>query len=169
MSSTNTSMKMRIIHRYLGYFLAGIMAVYSISGIVMVFRNTDFLKSEVVTEKQIAPNLKAKEISPAVKMKIRVEKQEDGVIYFKGGTYNQQTGDFYAKEMKLPFILEKMEKLHKATTDSPLYFLNLFFGFSLLFFVISAFWMYAPKMPVFKKGMYFALAGALLTMIMLFL
>jgi len=28
--------------------------------------------------------------------------------------------------------------------------------------------MFTPKMPVFKKGMYFALAGALLTLIMLF-
>lgn len=35
---------MRIIHRYLGFFLAGIMAVYAVSGMVMVFRTTDFLK-----------------------------------------------------------------------------------------------------------------------------
>jgi hypothetical protein len=61
-----------------------------------------------------------------------------------------------------------MEKLHKATTQSPLYFLNLFFGGSLLFFALSSFWMYAPKMPIFKKGLYFALAGAALTVLMLF-
>ena len=58
--------------------------------------------------------------------------------------------------MKLPILLQKMEKLHKATTESPLYYLNLFFGASLLFFVLSSFWMFTPKMPAFKKGMYFA-------------
>lgn len=36
--------RMRIYHRYLGYFLAGIMAVYAISGLTMIFRDTDFLK-----------------------------------------------------------------------------------------------------------------------------
>ncbi len=28
---------MRLIHRYLGFFLAGIMAVYALSGIIMIF------------------------------------------------------------------------------------------------------------------------------------
>ncbi len=37
---------MRITHRYLGYFLAGIMAVYALSGILLVYRDTDFLKNE---------------------------------------------------------------------------------------------------------------------------
>ena len=36
--------RMRIWHRYLGFFLAGIMAVYSTSGVLMIFRDTDFLK-----------------------------------------------------------------------------------------------------------------------------
>lgn len=33
---------MRVYHRYLGFFLAGIMAVYAISGVVLIFRDTDF-------------------------------------------------------------------------------------------------------------------------------
>ena len=70
--------------------------------------------------------------------------------------------------MKLPFVLEKMERLHKATTNSPLFFLNTFFGASLLFFVLSAFWMYTPKMHVFKKGMYFAIRGIVLTLVLVF-
>jgi hypothetical protein len=37
---------MRVYHRYLGFFLAGIMAIYSVSGIIMIFRDTDFLKKE---------------------------------------------------------------------------------------------------------------------------
>jgi len=46
---------------------------------------------------------------------------------------------------------------------------SFFFGFSLLFFVLSAFWMFLPSMPIFKKGMYYAIGGGILTLMMLFL
>ncbi|MEA1787247.1 hypothetical protein U1E44_14185 [Arenibacter sp. GZD96] len=165
---TPFSFQVRLIHRYLGYFLAGIMAVYAISGIIMIFRQTNFLKSEVVEEIHIGSNLSEGEIGPKIKMGVKVDKKEGDVLYFKDGNYNEATGMATVKKMKLPFLLDKMEKMHKATTKSPLFYLNIFFGTSLLFFVISAFWMYTPKMPVFKKGMYFALAGFLLTLIMVF-
>lgn len=166
---TPFSFQMRIIHRYLGYFLAGIMAMYAVSGIIMIFRETDFLKNEVVTVRELEPNLTGGELSPKLRMAVKVDKKEGNILYFKDGKYNQKTGVAEVKKMQLPFVLEKMERLHKATTDSPVYFLNIFFGASLLFFVLSAFWMYTPKMPVFKKGMYFATAGIVLTLVLVFI
>jgi uncharacterized iron-regulated membrane protein len=50
---TPFSFQVRVIHRYLGYFLSGIMFMYAVSGIVMIFRQTNFLKSEVVLEKKL--------------------------------------------------------------------------------------------------------------------
>ena len=166
---TPFSFQIRIIHRYLGFFLAGIMFVYALSGIIMDYRNTDFLKTEVITEKKLAPNLSELDLAPIFKKGAKVIKQEGAVLYLRNGNYNQTTGVATIKKMQLPFVLDKMEKLHKANTSSPLYFLNIFFGVALLFFVFSAFWMYAPKMPVFKKGMYFAVGGVLLTIILLFI
>ncbi len=166
---TPFSFQMRIIHRYLGYFLAGIMAMYAVSGIIMIYRETDFLKNEVITVRELEPNLTGGELSPKLRMAVKVDKKEGDILYFKDGNYNQKTGVAKVKKMQLPFVLEKMERLHKATTDSPVYFLNIFFGASLLFFVLSAFWMYTPKMPVFKKGMYFAAAGIILTLILVFI
>jgi len=64
---------------------------------------------------------------------------------------------------------KNMTDLHKATTDSPLFFLNIFFGASLLFFVLSSFWMFLPNTTVFKKGMIFTAAGLVLTLLMIFL
>ena len=125
---TQLSLQMRIIHRYLGFFLAGIMAVYALSGSVMIFRETNFLKNEVVVERQLEPNLTGGELSPKLRMGVKVEKKEGDVLYFEGGNYNQKTGVAIVKKMELPFFLEKMERLHKATTKSPLYFLNIFFG-----------------------------------------
>jgi uncharacterized iron-regulated membrane protein len=168
MGSKKTATQVRIIHRYLGFFLAGIMAVYAISGIILIFRNTDFLKNEIITDKQIEANLSAEEIGPALKMRVRVEKEEEGIVYLKHGTYNTATGAVYISKKELPFLLQKMQKLHKATTNSPLFYLNIFFGLSLLFFVLSAFWMYTPKMPIFKKGLYYTIGGIILTLILLF-
>jgi uncharacterized iron-regulated membrane protein len=165
-----TGLRMRIIHRYLGFFLAGIMAMYSISGILMIFRNTDFLKSEVLAETQLKPNLSVGELSTELRVKggVKPEKTEGDVVYFKDGNYNAKTGMATIKKKELPLILDKMEHLHKATTDSPVYWLNIFFGLSLLFFVISSFWMFLPNTSVFKKGLYFSLAGMVLTIILLF-
>ncbi|WP_291869000.1 PepSY domain-containing protein [Maribacter sp.] len=165
---TPFSFQIRIIHRYLGFFLAGIMAVYAVSGIILVFRKTNFLKSEVIIEQQFEPNLTESALSSKFKKGVKVEKIEGEVSYFKNGNYNQKTGVATIKKMELPFFLKKMEQLHKATTNSPLYFFNIFFGSALLFFVLSAFWMYTPKMPVFKKGMYFAITGIVMTLVLLF-
>lgn len=135
----------------------------------MIFRETDFLKTETIETIQLETNLTGGELSPKLRMGVKVDRTEGDLLYFKDGNYKKTTGVATVKKLNLPFVLEKMERLHKATTNSPLYYLNIFFGTSLLFFVISAFWMYSPKMKVFKKGMYFAIVGSVLTLLMLFL
>ncbi len=153
MTSRKTANNFRVIHRYLGFFLAGIMAVYAISGMILIFRNTDFLKNETKIEKQIAPNLAKHELGLALKKRrLRVEKEEGDTYFFKDGTYNKTTGLAKYSEKELPYLLDKMTHLHKANTNHPLFFLNIFFGASLLFFVISAFWMFMPGTDIFKKG-----------------
>jgi hypothetical protein len=160
---------MRIYHRYLGFFLAGIMAVYAISGVVLIFRNTDFLKSEKTVETPLTANLPDEEIGKALKIReFKVEKTEGDVVYFKDGTYNKTSGLATQKMKKLPYVLDKMTKLHKANTNSPLFYLNIFFGASLLFFVVSAFWMFMPASPMFRKGLYFALGGLILALVLIF-
>ncbi len=168
-SPTSVHINMRVIHRYLGFFLAGIMAMYAFSGVILIFRNTDFLKKEIHYEKDLATNLSATKLKGAVKIKgFKVTKTEGNILHFKQGTYNSETGKADYKIKELPYIIDKMTHLHKATTKDPLYWLNIFFGVSLLFFVISSFWMFMPSSSVFKKGLWFTLAGIILTLIMLF-
>lgn len=162
--------KMRVIHRYLGFFLAGIMAVYALSGIVLIFRDTDFLKQKEEITKELAPNIAKEALGKALKMRrLDVEKEEGNIYYFRDGTYDKSTGVAKFTKKELPLILEKMTHLHKAKSSEPLFFLNIFFGVSLLFFVISSFWMFMPSTSVFKKGMYFTLGGIVLTLLLLFL
>ena len=160
---------MRIYHRYLGFFLAGIMAVYAISGILLIFKDTDFLKSDKLVEKKLSPDIKTEDLGKALRIKdFKIDREENGILYFKQGTFNKATGIANVSIKKLPRILEKLTQIHKASTKDPLFFLNIFFGLSLLFFVVSSFWMFMPKTEIFKKGLYFTLGGIALTLILIF-
>ena len=89
------------------------------------------------------------------------------LLRFEQGTYNSTTGEVDYTTKLYPWLIDRLTQLHKANTGSSLFFLNIFFGISLLFFVVSAFWMYMPSSGIFKKGMYFVAAGILLTLLML--
>ena len=162
--------KMRIYHRYLGFFLAGIMAVYAISGVILIFRDTSFLKQTKQMQQQLQPGLTADAVGKAIRMRdLKFESANGDVQNFKNGTYNLATGAVSYTTTSLPKMIEKLTHLHKAGTKDPLFYLNVFFGISLLFFVISSFWMFMPKTSIFKKGLYFTLAGIVLTILMLFI
>ena len=162
-------MTMRILHRYLGFFLAGIMAVYAISGLVLIFRSTDFLKQQVVNERTIARDLSAEEAGKVLRIKdFAVDRTDGGTIYFTGGSYEAATGRAVVTTKELPYVLDKMTHLHKANTKDPLYYFNITFGLALLFFVVSAFWMFMPGSRILRKGLLFSAAGLVLTLILLF-
>ena len=168
-ASNPTGTRMRVLHRYLGFFLAGIMATYALSGVVLIFRNTDFLKREVTVEKTLPPDLDAGALGEQLRIKrLEVTRTAAGTDYFAQGSYVRATGVARYTTRQLPYVLERLTRLHKSSTDHPLYWLNVFFGLSLLFFVVSAFWMFLPATRVFRKGLYFALAGLLLTLALLF-
>jgi uncharacterized iron-regulated membrane protein len=169
MKEVNTQ-RMRVYHRYLGFFLAGIMAMYAISGITLIFRDTDFLKVEKQNESHLEPNLSAEALGRALRMRdLKIEKEDGDIMTFPNGTYDKSTGVANYSTKELPYFLEKITNLHKAEFKDPLFFLNVFFGLSLLFFVISAFWMFLPKTPTFRKGLYFTLTGLILTLILIFI
>lgn len=165
----STHLRMRIWHRYLGFFLAGIMGMYAISGIVLIFRDTDTFKRDTLVSKEIKPNASEKEIGQLLRIKnLKVEREEGDKMYFANGVYDKSTGVAEYTVKKLPFILDKITHFHKAKSAEPLFFFNILFGMGLLFFVISAFWMYIPQKSILRKGIYFTLGGIALALIMLF-
>ena len=169
-SKATTHNRMRIYHRYLGFFLAGIMAMYAISGTILIFRDTDFLKKEKQVKEQLKPGLTADELGKAIRKRdLKIDSTAGDMQLFKGGSYNKQTGAVSYTNKRLQPFAEKLTHLHKASTKEPLFFLNIFFAVSLLFFVISSFWMFMPNSSIFKKGLYFTLAGIVLTLLLLFI
>ena len=170
MNNRKISNKFRVYHRYLGFFLAGIMAMYAISGIVLIFTNTEAFKIEKLIEKKVSPTLSEEEIGKTLKIKnFEIQKTEGNKAYFEHGVLDKTTGIASYKTKQLPVILESMTKLHKANTNRPLFWLNIIFGLSLLFFVISAFWMFMPSTKIFRKGIFFTIGGIILTLILLFI
>ena len=129
MANSTVNSKMRIYHRYLGFFLAGIMAVYAISGFTMIFRDTDFLKSDHKNEKQLRPGIKPEDLGRELRIRdLKVTKEAGDSIYFAQGTYNKSTGMAVYTTREWPYFMEKLTRLHKADTNSPLFFLNVFFS-----------------------------------------
>nr|WP_319267218.1 hypothetical protein [uncultured Draconibacterium sp.] len=160
----------RVYHRYLGFFLAGIMTIYALSGTIMIFRTTDFLKQDKVTEREIGANVPAEELGGKLFIRnLEVLEEDANTITFQQGTYDKTSGVATYTVKELPFVLKKLESLHKATTNSPLYFLNIFFGISLLFFSVSAFFMYTKTNKVLRKGVYVAIAGLVFAAIIVFI
>ncbi|MBD1259012.1 PepSY domain-containing protein [Maribacter polysiphoniae] len=161
---------MRIVHRYLGFFLAGIMAVYAFSGIILIFRETNFLKSEQTIEKKVGTAMSSEQLGRALHLKnLRISKVEGDMQYFDHGTYNSATGDVKYTAKELPAVLRKLNQLHKASTNQPLFWLNIFFGVSLFFFVVSSFFMFKPKTKTLKEGVYVSIVGVVLTVLLVFM
>ena len=158
--------RFRVYHRYLGFFLAGIMTIYALSGTIMIFRTTDFLKQDKIKEREIGANIPAEELGAKLFIRnLQVLNEDENTVTFSQGSYDKTTGVATYKVKELPFVFQKLEKLHKATTNSPLYFLNIFFGVSLLFFSVSAFFMYTKTNKVLRKGVIVAIAGLIFAVI----
>ncbi len=163
------SQDMRIYHRYLGFFLVGIMTMYSISGIILVYRNTDFLKVTKHYEENVGTNLSDKELGEKIRIRnLQFTDQTDDVATFKEGSYDMNTGVVNYSKKQLPTFLEKLTHFHKAKKGDNLYYFNVFFGLCLLFFVISSLFMFMPRSNAMKKGWYWIVAGMILAIIILY-
>ena len=166
------SYKVRVIHRLLGFFLAGIMIIYAFTGIIMTYRKVDFLKVDKQIEIQIDPSIHIAELSSHLEIKkFKVIKTEAEILYFENGTYDIQNGIARYTIQAYPSFMQKMINFHETSTKShpSTYLLNVFFGISLLFFVISAFWMFNIKNKAFPKGMYYLVAGIVFSILLLIL
>lgn len=144
------------------------MAVYAISGILLIFRKTDFLKYEQIQVQQLTPQLTNAQLTSTLNIKGSevISESETGIV-LNVGEYDKTTGTMSVVKKDYPIVLAKMVKLHKATHKSPLYWLNITFGVGLLFFVISAFMMFVPKLPMYKNGLKIAGVGALVTVLVI--
>lgn len=166
MASPQFHNTLRKYHRWLGFFLSGIIFIYAVSGTLLIFRKTEFLKFPQIESQQLQTGLTSSELSKVLAVKdFQVITETESKITYTQGQYDKNTGTATIETKDYPLVLAKLVKLHKATHKSPLYFLNIFFGTALLFFVISAFFIFMPKLSVFKNSMKIAGVGALFALL----
>jgi len=159
---------MRVLHRDIGFFMAGLVIVYALSGIVLMYRDTEFLKSETQIEQKLTPNMEPAMIGEALRIRdLKVIKTEGDIVTFQSGTYNSTTGVAIYTMKGIIFPFNKLINLHKAISKNPAHWFNLIFGVLLFFMAISSFWMFKPENKNFRRGLYLAGAGIVFVIILL--
>ena len=166
--SAKSANTFRKYHRIIGFFLAGVMMIYASSGVLLIFRTTDFLKFESTEVRQLAAGLSADELNDELHIRrFKVTEETTTDILFEQGSYSKVDGSATITSKNYPLLVKKMVDLHKATPNSPLFFMNVVFGLGLLFLAVSSFFMFIVKAPAFKSGIKFAIAGFLVALVVL--
>jgi len=161
---------MRLLHRDIGYIVIGLTLIFSISGIVLIYRDTSFLKTEKLVEKTVSPNMEVSELGKVLHLRdIKIQKEEGEIVYFHNGTYNKATGEVKYLSEELPMVLNKFINVHKSSSRNVLHWFTLIYGVLLLFLTVSSFWMYKPKTKMFIRSIYFAGIGIVIAFIILLL
>lgn len=159
---------MRALHRDIGYVVVGLTIIYAFSGILLIYRGTDFMKFEQTIERQLSPNLEESTLGRELRFRhFKIDKTENNIIYFNNGTYNIETGKTIIIEKRLPEIFGKMNGLHKKSNRSISHVFSTIYGVLLLFLAISSFWMYKPNTKKFRRGLIFAGIGLILSIVLL--
>ncbi|WP_163339084.1 hypothetical protein [Desulfopila sp. IMCC35008] len=158
---------MRFLHRDIGFFVIGLTVIYGISGIVLTYRDTGFLKSESYVQKYVEPGLTFDQLGKALHLRgITLVDQDDKVISFLKGSYNKETGLATYVNEEIPVLLRALNTLHIASSKDARSLFNVVFAGMLLFLAISSFWMYRPGTRLFKRGLVTALAGMVLSILL---
>lgn len=169
MEATSSKMRktMRDLHNNIGFFIVGLVVIYSLSGIVQTYRDTSFMKHDINNEKKIETNLDAESIGKAIKIKeLKVEKTENGIMYFKQGSYNPQTGEVKYTTSELYGWVKPFTELHKANSKNIVHYFTIVFAVALFFMCVSAFWMFKPGTKLFSRGVILTVVGIIASIIL---
>jgi len=161
---------MRIIHRDIGFFVIGLTVIYCISGFMLTFRDTGFLKSETIVEKHITPGLQNTQLGRALHLRhINIIDQDDQEIRFTAGSYNRETGVAIYISEEIPSVLRALNSLHSTSSKSERSLFTAIYAGLLLFLALSSFWMYKPGSRFFKRGIVLASTGFCASILLIFL
>ncbi len=160
---------MRALHRDLGFLAIGLVIVYALSGIILIYRDTDFMKRTETVEKTLAPGLSAEQLGGELKMRgFKVTGQTSSTILFDGGTYDIGSGKavYTQKSVVAPF--DRFISLHKASSgNNKSHWALMLFGVILFFLALSSLFIYKPKTKLFRRGAWLTVVGVAVTVLLL--
>jgi len=144
--------------------------IYSLSGMLLIYRDSDLLKHNTSFEKILSTNLTSSELSKAIQLRdLRVLKTEGDTLFFKTGTYNKKTGLAKYSKQTILFPFNKFIELHTTSNKLPAHLFTTIFGGILLFLAISSFWMFKKGSRLFRRGLYLSGIGIIGSLLLLFI
>lgn len=153
---------MRNLHRDIGFLVIGLTLMYCISGITLIYREDGFLKFENKVETTIAQGLSGKELETALHLRrMKIEKQEDNIIYFNYGEYDSLTGHVSYTTQEYPWIIQKFNALHLSPSAPAIHYFGIMYGILLLFLATSSLFMYRSGTKNARRGVTLATIGVI--------
>jgi len=158
----------RVLHRNTGFFILGFVLIYALSGITLIYRDSDFLKHEKTVVQKIPAETKPADLGQVLKIReFKILKTEGDIIYFQGGSFNTTTGEAEMTVKELVYPLNKLASLHKTPSKNPFHWFNLAFGIIMVFMAVSSLWMFNKKSKLFRNAVYTVLAGFIFAVVLL--
>ncbi|WP_028579839.1 hypothetical protein [Desulfogranum japonicum] len=153
---------MRTLHRDIGFFVVGLTIIYCVSGVLLTYRDTGFLKSEILIEKTLKPGLAANTLGRELRIRdLKVTAGENDIISFATGSYNTVTGIATYTASEHPYLLRLFNNLHHVSSKDGRHWFTTLYAIALLFLALSSFWMYIPGNSHFKRGLLISFCGIL--------
>lgn len=161
---TNIYNVMRVLHRDIGFLTIGLTIVYALSGMLLIYRNTDFMKVNKTEEMQLEAGLKGGNLAPKLRIRsFNVEREEGSKIFFKEGVYDAETGMATVTRKVYPFPLDKLVNLHKVTGVNKISVVALIYGFMLTFLAVSSLFMFKFGSKKSRRGMVIIAVSVVMT------
>lgn len=167
---TNIYNVMRVLHRDIGFLTIGLTIVYALSGTLLIYRNTDFMKVSRTEEMQLETGLKGGNLGSHLRIPaFNVEREEESKIFFKEGVYDAETGMATVTRKVYPFPLDKLVNLHKITGVSRMSAIALIYGFMLTFLAVSSLFMFKFGSKKSRRGMVMIAVSVVATIVIVML
>ncbi|TRX70591.1 hypothetical protein [Carboxylicivirga sp. M1479] len=166
----STTKIMRALHRDIGFLMIGLTIIYCISGIVLVYRDTDTFTIDEQYIENIKPNMAAHELGSALKLRrLRVLEETADTIYFNYGNYCKSSGEAVYTINTYPDVVWLINGFHKTKSRFGAHWLAVIYGVLLFFLAISSLWMYKPKSKKFIRGLVLTAIGLIIAVIALYI
>lgn len=164
----------RCLHRDIGFLVLGLTIAYALSGVVLVYRETDFLKSEESVERTAPQQLAPEELGRMLHARrLEVTSVDGDVLHFqdgsaiKDGVYDKSTGSIRYVAKQYPTFIDKTIRLHKLSSSKALHVISVVYGVLLLFLAVSSLFMYSKGSGGFRRAMTVSGVGLLLAVALL--
>ncbi len=159
---------MRSLHRDIGYLTIGLTLVYALSGIVLIYRNTGFLRYEKRVEKVIEANLSTEQLGEKLRIhRFKVASQKGDTIFFNGGHYIKTTGESVVVRKTYPETMLKLIRLHMMSGNNKFSVVGLIYGILLTFLAVSGVFMYKFRSKNGRRSIVLTLLGIVLSIVLL--